>query len=250
MAKKVLTRTIRPSSRKKSSKSYKVDVSRVASEDILAIEIDHETEDLFQTVWFEGSSLRGKKSVHFHVDDKQLQRISWTPIPPKIIPTPIEIVLRREWFEMGYYVYVVVIRDKDKRYFYVGMTGDRNYTTARSPFYRMSGHFAQSSTSTQNQILESLKVIFPIDGVDFALQNVDIVYYAYQMAVWNKHDSKLRHNQKRRFSEKIESCLINLLKKEFPNRVVNKRVSTRACDDVLDIAIELKNDVLSRLRKQ
>ncbi len=49
-------------------------------------------------------------------------------------------------------VYVIEIISHGRRYFYVGQTGDRKYTTARPPFRRLMGHFEDTGKSTQNQI--------------------------------------------------------------------------------------------------
>lgn len=49
-------------------------------------------------------------------------------------------------------VYLFEIKTKADRYFYVGMTGDGYYPSARSAIHRLSGHFERNIRSTQNQV--------------------------------------------------------------------------------------------------
>lgn len=62
------------------------------------------------------------------------------------------ITLEGQVFRRQYLVYVIEIISNGRRYFYVGQTGDRKYTTARPPFRRLMGHFEDTGKSTQNQI--------------------------------------------------------------------------------------------------
>ena len=64
----------------------------------------------------------------------------------------ILITLEGEVFRRQYLVYVIEIIRNGRRYYYVGQTGDRKYTTARPPFRRLMGHFEETGQSTQNQI--------------------------------------------------------------------------------------------------
>lgn len=49
-------------------------------------------------------------------------------------------------------VYLFEIKTPASRHFYVGMTGDGYYPSARSAIHRLSGHFERSIRSTQNQV--------------------------------------------------------------------------------------------------
>jgi hypothetical protein len=58
--------------------------------------------------------------------------------------------------------YIPVGRDysdtlRDKKWFYIGMTGDPFYPSARAAFHRISGHLELSRNSTQNQLIKALK---------------------------------------------------------------------------------------------
>jgi len=70
MATILRSRVIRPSSRAESSKSYKVDTSKILSTDTLEVEITHESDPTFRKVYtFSGSEVAGKSSISFRVSD-------------------------------------------------------------------------------------------------------------------------------------------------------------------------------------
>lgn len=52
----------------------------------------------------------------------------------------------------GFSVYLFRITNGNEKHFYVGMTGDNHYPSARSAVHRFSGHFELQPTSTQNQL--------------------------------------------------------------------------------------------------
>jgi hypothetical protein len=57
----------------------------------------------------------------------------------------------------GFSIYVLEIRKEKEMWFYIGMTGDPYYPSARAAFHRISGHLELSSSSTQNQLQIALK---------------------------------------------------------------------------------------------
>jgi hypothetical protein len=137
--------------------------------------------------------------------------------------------LQPEWFQNGYYVYVVVLTYKRKNYFYIGMTGDRKHTVARSPFYRMGGHF-MLGTSTQNQIIKGIenKLGIVVKDDSDILCKMNITYYAWLINPYFKNISKEEHHRKRDIGEKIESALIVQCKAAFSEEnVFNKTLSRK-----------------------
>jgi len=71
-------RTIRPSSRAASSKSYKIDTKAVESEDTLIVNIDHESDSFSKQYNFDGKDLKAKNSISFRVSDNGTGiQISW-----------------------------------------------------------------------------------------------------------------------------------------------------------------------------
>lgn len=52
----------------------------------------------------------------------------------------------------GFCIYVLEIVKEKQKWFYIGMTGDPHYPSARAAFHRISGHLELSKRSTQNQL--------------------------------------------------------------------------------------------------
>jgi hypothetical protein len=68
--------------------------------------------------------------------------------------------------KQGFSIYVFRLSRGVKRYYYVGMTGDQYYPSARSAVHRLSGHLEVNSRSTQDQLIQSLSTIV------YGLENV------------------------------------------------------------------------------
>jgi hypothetical protein len=54
-------------------------------------------------------------------------------------------------------VYLFEIKKEGQKYFYVGMTGDSHYPSARSILHRLAGHIDLSKRSTQSQFIKALQ---------------------------------------------------------------------------------------------
>ena len=79
----IRNRTIRPSSRLEKSKSYKIDTKKVLVDDILIVNIDHESDSFFRTYKFNGSDVAKKNSISFRVNDFGSSiDISWSGAEP------------------------------------------------------------------------------------------------------------------------------------------------------------------------
>lgn len=90
----IRSRTIRPSTRLEKSKSYKIDTSNVIGSDTLIVNIAHESKPFKKSFKFSGSSVAGKNSISFRVNDYGTHiDISWSGAQPisNIQPTPIKI---------------------------------------------------------------------------------------------------------------------------------------------------------------
>lgn len=76
-------RTIRPSTRLKSSKGYKVKTSNVGLDDILIVEIDHENDYLICKYHFKGTDIADRDSIHFYgeLQDNSVH-ITWATVQP------------------------------------------------------------------------------------------------------------------------------------------------------------------------
>ena len=62
-------RTIRPSTRLASSKSYKVDTRKVLHDDTLTVHVNHESLPYDRTFTFAGKDVAHRKSISFRVYD-------------------------------------------------------------------------------------------------------------------------------------------------------------------------------------
>jgi len=83
MAEIVRNRTIRPSSRLVTSKSYKVDTKKVSRGDTLVVNINHESEPFRKTYIFNGAEIAHKNSISFRVSDYGTSiDISWSGVQP------------------------------------------------------------------------------------------------------------------------------------------------------------------------
>jgi len=57
----------------------------------------------------------------------------------------------------GFSIYLIEVQYEGTNYYYVGMTGDGHYRSARAGFYRLVGHLEyQNKRSTQNQLSKAL----------------------------------------------------------------------------------------------
>ena len=83
MAEITRNRTIRPSTRLESSKSYKIDTKTVSRGDILLVHIDHESKAFRKTFKFNGVDVAHKNSISFRVNELGTNiDISWSGATP------------------------------------------------------------------------------------------------------------------------------------------------------------------------
>jgi len=64
----------------------------------------------------------------------------------------ITLKLEGHHFKRQYLLYIIEISHGNDKHYYIGQTGDHNYTTARPAFRRLAGHLEDLGGSTQNQI--------------------------------------------------------------------------------------------------
>ncbi|SMP38277.1 DNA-deoxyinosine glycosylase [Anoxynatronum buryatiense] len=91
----VRNRTIRPSTRLETSKSYKIDTRKVSTNNTLIVNIDHEAKPFQKSYKFKGSDVAHRNSISFRVDELESPiRITWsgvTPIETFVLETKSEI---------------------------------------------------------------------------------------------------------------------------------------------------------------
>jgi hypothetical protein len=247
METKIVRRNI-PQERENQKDRFRVRYNDKTSFKKLHVIVTRNANDDIQTFDFMSDTLPDTDSIHFTTSlAGNSLNIKWLDAQPLLIPEPTIIELQPEWFKMGYYVYIVLIQYKSKKYFYIGMTGDRKYKTARSPFYRMGGHFSQLKSSTQNQIIKGLQNKLSIDDVETALPNMRFTYYSYLIDLFDRKDTST-HHVKRKRAEQIESSLIKKMKAQFKDdSIFNKKVSRKKFEEGEIISNQLFEDFKTRI---
>lgn len=135
-----------------------------------------------------------------------------------------QITIKGTDLQSAYGVYVVLIKDQEKTFYYVGQTGDAKYISARSPFYRIAAHLGYS-TSTQNQVYKALSEQLGIDLFDsrkareemenwLADKKLDIHYFKvddFEFLDELMEEHKQEHTDKRRKTLALETALLQEL---------------------------------------
>jgi len=146
---------------------------------------------------------------------------------------PIEIEFEPRWFQSGFYVYVITVQHKNKgRYFYIGQTGDRSHIAARSPFYRLMGHFntyGVNQKGTDAQLIKYLKEKDLIEthhkslrvNVETSIANGTVGITAKYFKINDISLNKDEHTFRRKNIEDIETCLIQKFRQTYPDKIFN-----------------------------
>ena len=183
------------------------------------------------------------------------------------IDDKLQLNYNSEWFTSRYYVYIIKIEVSKAVYHYVGQTGDRHFIAARSPFYRLWGHFNPYNLSkgTDSQLMKNLfqrKIFQKKDGhsnrltIDRALAKKDAVIKAQFYPIFdfeddNKKTNIMSHKDKRVFVEQIEKGVIEGLDPRFLFNDLTKKgfakikVSKEARDISNKIVEDFKNERLT-----
>ena len=130
-------------------------------------------------------------------------------------------------------VYLFEIVTPQVKYFYVGMTGDGFYPSARSAVHRFSGHFERNARSTQNQMSLALN-----KQKDISLENIKIImhhwpikgFQAWEYPLKDFKPSKLKGKDKKSYEDyqdkqkkilQLEQYLITKVKNKIRDRCLN-----------------------------
>lgn len=164
------------------------------------------------------------------------------------------IELEGRQFRRGYLLYVIEIRHGIASYYYVGQTGDRNYITARPAFRRLSGHFEDRESSTQNQIYKFLVKILG-NGESVGTKKYDertklevedflaasrVFMHAYEVIVFKPDVALEDHRRNVRRLEELERKVIKAFV-DCGKQVINKSL----------VGSDVKNpfpEILSRIK--
>lgn len=135
-----------------------------------------------------------------------------------------QIIIKGTDLQSAYGVYLVLIKDQGKTFYYVGQTGDAKYISARSPFYRIAAHLGYSK-STQNQVYKALSNHLKIDFSEprkargemelwLVDKTLDIHYFKvddFDFLDESKDEHKHLHSDKRRKTLALETALLQEL---------------------------------------
>ena len=94
----------------------------------------------------------------------------------------------------GFCIYVLEIVKEKQKWFYIGMTGDPHYPSARSAYYRLVGHLELNQRSTQNQLRIAMKEKMGINN-DNDFKDVTIKMHHYPIPGFTKLNTKLSDNE-------------------------------------------------------
>lgn len=128
----------------------------------------------------------------------------------------------------AYGVYLVLIKDKETTYCYIGQTGDAKYIAARSPFYRIAAHLGYAK-NTQNQVYEGLKKAIKL-STKKEMENwlvdktIDIHFFKtddFEFMI-DTPANKQTHTYKRRRTLVLESALLQVLKEKNGLNLLNQ----------------------------
>lgn len=77
------TRKIRPSTRKPTSINYRVAIAKVGREDVLEVEVSHESNSFLKTYYFHGKDIAHKDNISFRVIQELPEvKILWSGASP------------------------------------------------------------------------------------------------------------------------------------------------------------------------
>lgn len=151
----------------------------------------------------------------------------------------------------GFSVYLFVITARKKKFYYVGMTGDGFYPSARSAIHRLSGHFELRNKSTQNQ----MKKVFFTENEGWGVSSVAMYHFPIKGfrplsgKKKNINSGKLKGKKKekneiyketRKKVHDFEEYLIYRLRKKMTERCLNKTKEPRKIKDYEIRTIEFK----------
>ncbi|WP_299221849.1 hypothetical protein [uncultured Aquimarina sp.] len=165
-----------------------------------------------------------------------------------------EITIPSKLLTPSFSIYLLVIYTETKEnFFYVGMTGDIVYPSARSAFHRLSGHLELSKKSTQNQLKNALDKLpdsstivmhhFPIEG--FKKWNGSLSWKIFKREKETnkrKEYENYKKNQQRVF--KLEKAIIKRLYDKLGEQLLNKDIgfiTTTIEDQYMDIWLSIES---------
>lgn len=159
----------------------------------------------------------------------------------------------------GFSIYVLEIIKEKEKWFYIGMTGDPHYPSARSAYYRLVGHLELNKRSTQNQLRIAMKGKLGINN-DEDFKNVTLRMHHYPIPGFKRLADKLSDKEEvkrlkqtpayeeyKKIQQQIlalENALIFELKDKLLNKTIGKNIKqeTIPFPEIYKSIIELVNN--------
>ncbi|RYD56780.1 MAG: hypothetical protein EOP56_10325 [Sphingobacteriales bacterium] len=151
----------------------------------------------------------------------------------------------------GFSIYLMEVQRGDELpYYYVGMTGDPHYPSARAAFHRIAGHLELREASTQNQLHKAMRDKMNVTDEDIA--NLRITMHHFPVDGFEKYqgdlgtinktcDAYTSYKAKQQKVSRLEDTIIYRLKQKLGARALNK---TEGADYDLNGYQQILDDVL------
>jgi hypothetical protein len=170
---------------------------------------------------------------------------------------PIDLVLDSRLFQPAYCLYAYALHDAERLYGYIGITGDRQRHSARSPIRRFAAHLDMSVGSTQNQLTQGVyNYIIQKGSLAWALIKEDVTadranvrerimqkmagmhirYRVYPLIQFSQNLTEEAHLENRKDVEALESVAVHLLSGQvtlFNNLDQKRNYTTQALPEHL-----------------
>lgn len=151
-------------------------------------------------------------------------------------------------------IYLFEIKKGSKKYFYIGMTGDNHYPSARSILHRLSGHIDLSKRSTQSQFLIRIKDLFGKGESEYLTLNelkslhIKLHHWAItgferwkgEMKLLNKNTPEYEaYDEKRKRVSNLENKMIN----DFAGKHLLNKTTAKGKDELNKDELNIYNAV-------
>ena len=145
-----------------------------------------------------------------------------------------------EILERGFWIYVCEITKQDKKYIYVGRTGDSSSPNAASPFNRIGQHLNFKPNAKGNSLAKRLREV----GIQPKNSNFRMLAIG---PIFPERDSFEKHKRYRDYLATIEFELANFIESLGYNVIGNHHAGSKVQEDVIS---EINNEVMEFLKSE
>ena len=139
-----------------------------------------------------------------------------------------------ELLNPSFSIYLFEIKKGAKRNFYIGMTGDNHYPSARSILHRLSGHIDLGKRSTQSQFLLAVKGLFGKTKNEYLtlkeMKSLDIKLHHWAIPGFERWDGDMkiidkeapRYKEYEKKQKRVRNLENKMIKDFSGNHLLNK----------------------------